>query len=180
MNRSTRLPADLGAIIAAAIAADLAGEDVKIPGLISIELDGEGSLDEQLQRATEQAAARHREVCETCRELHEEHAPKADGREVPDLATFSRDELARKHKAQIMALEKKHAVERVELERGFEPKSKASPGNRVIGHMAFFDGRVVPTSFEEDIEILARKVKLGLSIGLDANKLTTKPVFAQF
>lgn len=157
MNRSTRLPAGLGAIIAAAIAADLAGEDVKIPGLTTIKLDGQGSLDEQLARATEEGARRHRETCTTCRELYEEHAQDKLAKQGDDAKAPSRgitdevkEALKSRHDEERMAMAKRHEQERTELEAMLAKQH----GGEEHGFMLLRNGEPLPESFNTDRGVL--------------------------
>ena len=166
MNQNTRrpLPAGLGAILSAAILASIAGEDAQIPGMTKLELDGKGSLDEQLKRAIEAGAARHRETCAACREAHEGMQPKdpsiAEHDAVREKLKATQDqermELAKQHEKaraefraiqtrQIDEMVKRHAEEREALDQGLTGKR---------GFMLFHGGEPLYQSFNTDRGVL--------------------------
>lgn len=179
-----RLHPEIADLLAAASFSEMLGsalpEGAKV---MMLELDGEGHIDEQIERAMEAAAASHRETCEACREMHAEFGPgtdKKDAAGVPDLATMELNKLNARFKTEVQALEKKHAAEREELARSFEPKTKAPPSNRNIGFMAFVGERPVLGSFEQDVEILRHKLHDKQIVAGKGDSIEIKPVFAQF
>lgn len=183
MNQNTRrpLPAGIGAILTAAIAASLAGEDAKVPGMTVIELDGEGSIDEQMKRAIEAGAARHRETCAACREAHEAMQPKtasstghdalrerqkelhdAECKSLADQHAVQREHLKRGQDDELVGMTKRHAAEREKLEASLAQADDA--GER--GFMFFLDGEPVIESFSLDRGVLEDS----LAILVDAEK----------
>lgn len=193
-------PFGLGALLAGALSAALSSDsDIQF---IPLELDGEGSIEDQIGRAMEAAATEHRKTCADCQkmyaemnpavtteqferaskalkqehqkrlyvqqtrheaenkelsetirreieELHRRFDPASDesnAKEVPDLATYSREAVKERHEHERQALAKTHAEQRAQLEKELEQGEQ--------GFMLFNAGEPIISSFNTDRGVL--------------------------